>query len=194
METQSHAAWLLQKMDSAAAASSAAAVASGAPSAGPAGQLTGSSQPLPPLSPASLYRSHMTPSQVRQMEMQQQQDSLAGSELSITRSWDVVAREAAANARKRPGRGGRGGGRPERPPQQRYESVKAHWASLSSERRRRLLTVPVKRLARGAVLFPSPSRSHAATSSILRSSGCAMQRKLHSWRVTSLGRVPEAEQ
>eukprot|EP00208_Stichococcus_sp_RCC1054_P002912 CAMPEP_0206142900 /NCGR_PEP_ID=MMETSP1473-20131121/18579_1 /ASSEMBLY_ACC=CAM_ASM_001109 /TAXON_ID=1461547 /ORGANISM="Stichococcus sp, Strain RCC1054" /LENGTH=3025 /DNA_ID=CAMNT_0053538067 /DNA_START=97 /DNA_END=9174 /DNA_ORIENTATION=+ len=148
METQSHAAWLLQKMDSAAAASSAAAVASGAPSAGPAGQLTGSSQPLPPLSPASLYRSHMTPSQVRQMEMQQQQDSLAGSELSITRSWDVVAREAAANARKRPGRGGRGGGRPERPPQQRYESVKAHWASLSSERRRRLLTVPVKRLAR----------------------------------------------
>lgn len=59
-------------------------------------------------------------------------------------------------ARKRPGRGGRGGaGRPERPPQQRYESVKAHWASLSSDRRRQLLTVPVKRLARGAP-HPAP--------------------------------------
>lgn len=60
--------------------------------------------------------------------------------------------EAAAIARRRPSRGGRGGGgRPERPPQHRYESVKAHWTALPPERRRRLLTVPVKRLARGAV-------------------------------------------
>lgn len=72
-------------------------------------------------------------------------------------------------ARKRPGRGGRGGaGRPERPPQQRYESVKAHWASLSSDRRRRLLTVPVKRLARGAPCpAPLPAASRAACSACL---------------------------
>lgn len=62
--------------------------------------------------------------------------------------------EAAAIARRRPFRGGRGGGgsgRPERPPQHRYESVKSHWTALPAERRRRLLTVPVKRLARGTV-------------------------------------------
>ena len=67
-------------------------------------------------------------------------------------------------ARRRPQRGGRyGSGRSEKPPQQRYDSVKAHWVALPADSRRRLLTVPVKRLARGAPPVSPPLRPLSAS-------------------------------
>lgn len=60
-----------------------------------------------------------------------------------------LLQEWAASARKRPGRRPGGGARPERTPLQRFQSVRQHWAALPPDRRRRLLTVPVRRLARG---------------------------------------------
>lgn len=54
----------------------------------------------------------------------------------------------------RGGSGGGGGGkagdrRPERSPQQRYQSVEEHWRKLNPEQRRRLLTIPLRTLFAG---------------------------------------------
>lgn len=65
----------------------------------------------------------------------------------------MIHQEAAALQRKKV-RGGGGGGkagerRPERSPQQRYQSVEEHWRKLSAQQRRQLLSIPLQTLFAG---------------------------------------------
>ncbi len=106
METQSHSAWLLQKMDSAAAANCSVAGSPAGLGGGGAG-----AQPLPPLAPAAMHRmgGGAYGQQLCSALQQQQQDSLAGNELSVIRSWDVVARVRALHRPTSYGRTSRSG-------------------------------------------------------------------------------------
>ena len=107
METQSHAAWLLQKIGessgtpgaNASFAASAQAIATSASqlSASYASGAAGGAQPLPPLAPAAMFRSgggsYGQPGAILQQQQQpQQHDGLTHNELSVSRTWDVVAR------------------------------------------------------------------------------------------------------
>lgn len=122
METQTHAAWLLQKIGESSAASGAhpSFAASAQAIAASASQLSASyasghgaqyasghgSQLLPPLSPAAMFRgvNGQLGGSVQQQQQQQQlppqqqqrQDALSQNELSITRTWDVVTRVRSA--------------------------------------------------------------------------------------------------